>query len=129
MGTMPGIPMLEHFGLVAPRDKFDAMLKFYEDVFGWHRIREVGDSIVFIGDGQGGRLELIVNDVPPLPKPHHGAFILPMEQYDAARAALADGGAEIVLEQTSPAGDRLIFFNDPAGNYMQIVCRVEAMGS
>ena len=73
MATMPGVPTLEHFGLVAPRDKFEAMLKFYEEVFGWHRIREVGDTIVFIGDGQGGRLELIVNDVPPLPSPHHGA--------------------------------------------------------
>jgi hypothetical protein len=52
-----------------------------------------------------------------------------MESYDAARAALIDGGAEIVTEQTSPSGDRLLFFNDPAGNYMQIVCRVTAMGN
>jgi predicted enzyme related to lactoylglutathione lyase len=128
MGTMPGVPTLEHFGLCAPRDKFEALLKFYEGVFGWHRIREVGDTIVFIGDGQGGRLELIVNDVPPLARPHHGAFVLPMEHYDAARAALTDGEAEIVVEQTSPSGDRLLFFNDPAGNYMQIVFRIEALG-
>lgn len=128
MSTMPSTPVLEHFGICAPREKFEAMLKFYEEVFGWHRIREVGDSIVFIGDGQGGRLELIVNDVPPLAKPHHGAFVLPMAQHDAARDALNAGGAEIVLEQTSPAGDKLIFFYDPAGNYMQIVCRVDALG-
>lgn len=129
MSTMPSTPMLEHVGICVPREKFAAMLKFYEEVFGWHRIREVGDTIVFIGDGQGGRMELIVNDVPPLANPHHGAFVLPMEQHDAAREALKAGGAEIALEQTSPAGDKLLFFYDPAGNYMQIVCRVNALGN
>ena len=128
MSQLGSVAKLEHVGICVPREKFAATVAFYEQIFGWHKIREVGDTIVFIGDGQGGRLELIVNDVPPLARPHHGAFVLPMEHYDAARAALTDGEAEIVVEQTSPSGDRLLFFNDPAGNYMQIVFRIEALG-
>jgi predicted enzyme related to lactoylglutathione lyase len=126
---MPSTPTLEHVGIIVPRDKFEQILKFYEGTFGWHRIREVGDNIVFIGDGQGGRMEIIANDAEPLPAPHHVAFVLPMDQLEAAEAALKAAGAQVNPVQTSPSGDKLLFFNDPAGNYMQIVCRVTPMGN
>ena len=70
---------------------------------------------------------LVPGDEPPLPKPHHVAFVLPMDQLDAAIEALTAGGAQLNPVTVTPAGDKLLFFFDPAGNYMQIVCRVNAM--
>ena len=74
-----------------------------------------------------GRMEILAGDEPPLPKPHHVAFVLPMDQPDAAIEALTAGGAQLNPVTVTPAGDKLLFFFDPAGNYMQIVCRVNAM--
>lgn len=127
MGKFGSVPQLEHVGICIPREKFAQTLAFYEEVFGWHVIRKVGDTIVFIGDGQGGRMELIVDAVPPLAKPHHGAFVLPIAEVEGAVEALEAAGAKCLPLQTSPAGDKLLFFEDPAGNYMQIVGRVNAL--
>jgi catechol 2,3-dioxygenase-like lactoylglutathione lyase family enzyme len=123
------VAKLEHVGIVVRREKWAETIAFYEQVFGWHRIREVGDNIVFIGDGDGGRIELIANDVPPLAEPHHGAFVLPLDQVDGAKAILEAAGATCRDVQTNAtSGDKLLFFWDPAGNYMQIVGRGNAMG-
>ena len=124
---LPSLATMEHVGVYVPRDKFETAVNFYVDVFGWHVIRRVGDSIAFVGDGQGGRMEILAGDEPPLPKPHHVAFVLPMEQLEAATEALIAAGAQCNPVTLSPAGDKLLFFFDPAGNYMQIVCRVNAM--
>jgi predicted enzyme related to lactoylglutathione lyase len=129
VSKLGSVAKLEHVGIVVRRDKWAETIAFYEEVFGWHRIREVGDSIVFIGDGDGGRIELIANDVPPLAEPHHGAFVLPLDQLDGASAILEAAGATVRPIQTSPSGDKLLFFTDPAGNYMQIVGRVSPMGN
>ncbi len=127
MSKFGSVPRLEHVGICVPRAKFADTVAFYENVFGWHKIREVGDTIVFIGDGEGGRMELIVDEVPPLAKPHHGAFVLPIDELDNASAVLEAAGATCLPISTSPAGDKLLFFTDPAGNYMQIVGRVNAL--
>ena len=91
MSQLGSVAKLEHVGICVPREKFAATVAFYEQVFGWHKIREVGNTIVFIGDGDGGRIELIVNEVPPLVNPHHGAFVLPL---DAALDLLKDVGID-----------------------------------
>jgi predicted enzyme related to lactoylglutathione lyase len=124
---MPSLPKMEHVGVYVPRDKFEAIISFYVDVFGWHVIRRVGETIAFVGDGSGGRMEILAGDEPPLPKPHHVAFVLPMEQLDDAAKALEAAGAQLNPVTVSPSGDKLLFFFDPAGNYMQIVCRVNPM--
>ncbi len=127
MSQFGSVPKWEHVGICVPREKLAATLAFYEEVFGWHKIRE-GDTMVFIGDGDGGRIELVVDEVPPLAKPHHGAFVLPLDQVDGAVAILEAAGATCQPVSNTPAGDKLLFFTDPAGNYMQIVGRVNALG-
>jgi catechol 2,3-dioxygenase-like lactoylglutathione lyase family enzyme len=124
---MPSLPKLEHVGIYVPRDKFETAISFYVDVFGWHVIRRQGETIAFVGDGSGGRLEILAGDEPPLPKPHHLAFVLPMDQLDAAIEALSATDAQLNPVTITPAGDKLLFFFDPAGTYVQIVCRVNAM--
>ena len=127
MSKFGSVPKLEHVGICVPREKFDAIVAFYEEVFGWHTIRK-GDTMVFIGDGDGGRIEFVLDDVPPLAKPHHGAFVLPLDQVDGAVAILEAAGATCQPVNNTPAGDKLLFFTDPAGNYMQIVGRNTALG-
>ena len=124
---MTGIRRLEHVGIGAAPDKFDETIRFYERVFGWHRIKESPGQLAFIGDGQGGRLEVLANDAPPLPNPHHLAFVVDMNDFDAMIDSLREAGATVDEPTANPFGDRLVFFSDPAGNRAQIVGRLEPL--
>jgi predicted enzyme related to lactoylglutathione lyase len=124
---MTTIRRLEHVGVGAARAKFDDTVAFYERVFGWHRVREVPGHFTFIGDGEGGRLELLPNDAPPLPSPHHLAFGVPLADFDATVTLLCEAGAPVEAPTANAVGDRLCFFTDPAGNRAQIVARAEAL--
>lgn len=118
---------LEHVGIGAARDKYEETIRFYEQVFGWHRIKESPGELAFIGDGAGGRLEILANDAPPLPTPHHLAFVVAPDAFDTTMEALRAAGAQLEDPMTNPFGDRLLFFNDPAGNRAQIVGRLEPL--
>lgn len=122
---MTTIRRLEHVGLGAARDRFDETVRFYERAFGWHVIKASPGQMTFIGDGAGGRLELLPNDAPPLAPPHHLAFVVPQADFDATMTSLRAAGAVVESPTTNPFGDRLCFFTDPAGNRAQIVARVE----
>ena len=124
---MSSVHRLEHVGLGATREKYEETIRFYERVFGWHRIKESPGQLAFIGDGEGGRLELLNNGAPPLPAPHHLAFVVDPDQFDATMDSLREAGATVEEPSTNPFGDRLLFFNDPAGNRAQIVGRVEPL--
>ena|SRR5579871_5983918 len=117
---------LEHIGIGAPRDRYEETIRFYERVFGWHRIKENPGDFMFVGDGHGGRLEILARDAAPLPMPHHLAFVVDREQYESIAATLrAEGVAR--EPTTSVFGDTLLFFNDPAGNMAQLVLRTEPL--
>jgi predicted enzyme related to lactoylglutathione lyase len=118
---------LEHVGIGAARAKFEETIRFYEQVFGWHRIKERAGELAFIGDGAGGRLELLANDAPPVAAPHHLAFVVAMEDFDTTAVALREAGASVREPTTNAFGDRMLFFTDPAGNYAQIVGRLEPL--
>lgn len=122
-------PRLEHVGIGVTQDKFEETLAFYERVFGWGRIRENPGDFTFISDGAGGRIELLVRDTGPIASPHHLAFVVDLGAMEAAMAALREAGARYDPPVTTPAGDQLLYFTDPAGNYMQIVARKTALAS
>lgn len=121
---MSSIYRLEHVGLGVTSDKYEEIIRFYERVFGWHRIKEAAGELAFIGDGAGGRLEIINNNAAPLPAPHHLAFVVDLEEFDAVADRLREAGAQLQEPRLSPFGDRLLFFTDPAGNAAQIVGRI-----
>lgn len=124
---MSGVRRLEHVGLGAARDKYEETIRFYEQVFGWHRIKDSPGELCFIGDGQGGRLEILANDAPPLANPHHLAFVVDKDEFDTMIDKLRQTGAQVDAPTTNPFGDRLVFFSDPAGNRAQIVGRIEPL--
>lgn len=114
---------LEHVGLGARRDAYEATVRFYEEIFGWHRLRELPGELVFLGDGAGARLEIFPTDLPPLDEPHHLSFSVPPEEFDAVREALVRAGAQPEEPFENEFNDRLCYFNDPADNRAQIVAR------
>jgi catechol 2,3-dioxygenase-like lactoylglutathione lyase family enzyme len=124
---MSSIRRLEHVGIGAARDRYEETIQFYERVFGWHRIKEQPGELAFLGDGTGGRLEILVADGPPLSAPHHLAFVVEHAEFDATLEALRQAGAALQEPRSNPFGDRLVFFTDPAGNLAQIVGRREPL--
>lgn len=124
---MSGIGRLEHVGIGVPRDRFEETIRFYEQVFGWHRIRENPGDLAFIGDGQGGRLEILARDEPSLTQPHHLAFVVDSADFEATVAALRSTGVPVEAPMKNPFGDTMIFFSDPGGTYAQIVSRIEPL--
>ncbi|MEZ4570526.1 MAG: VOC family protein [Thermomicrobiales bacterium] len=120
---------LEHVGIPVTTDNFDEVVSFYCDNFGWTVIRELDGPprINFISDGEGGRLEVYVADGPPMTHPSHLAFAVPVAEFDELRNRLLDSGIVFDVDTTNPAGDKLAFFNDPAGNRAQIVGRITAL--
>ncbi|HET9014338.1 MAG TPA: VOC family protein [Thermomicrobiaceae bacterium] len=115
---------LEHVGLGTRRDAYPATVRFYEQVFGWHRVREEAGELTFVGDGTGARLEIFPTDAPPLVDPHHLAFAVSAEDFDAVYRALVEAGASPAAPFINTFGDRIAFFDDPGGNRAQIVARV-----
>ncbi len=124
---MTTVSRLEHIGIGTSRARYREMIAFYERVFGWHVIKEAPGQLAFIGDGEGGRIEIIANDAPPLPTPHHLAFVVDLAAFDATMEALKEAGATVQEPSTNPFGDRLLFFTDPVGNAAQIVARIEPL--
>lgn len=120
---------LEHVGIPAKGDLFDQTVHFYQHVFGWQIVREVkGNSrLTFIADGQGGMLEILDVDGSTIPHPAHLAFMVPIAEFDEARAKLADKGVAFDPTNVTASGDHLAYFSDPAGNRAQLVGRVELM--
>jgi predicted enzyme related to lactoylglutathione lyase len=116
---------LEHVGIGVVPAKYEELIAFYNRVFGWHLIKENPGDLAFIGDGEGGRLEIMARDQPPLAQPHHLAFVV--DDFDGTTQALREAGATLQAPITNAFGDTLLFFTDPAGNYAQIIKRIEPL--
>lgn len=120
-------PILEHLGLGVPPAQFAATVEFYERLFGWRRLREAPGPIVFLGDGQGGRLELLARACTPLAAPHHVAFVVNPARFDTVVSSLREAGSAFEPPAPNAFGDRVLFFTDPAGNRCQLIARDEPL--
>ncbi len=114
---------LEHVAITTTGEKFAETIAFYRNVFGLKLVRETPD-FVFLSDGQGGRIEVQAYGEPALPHPSHLAFGVPLDQFDALVETLRATGVRVDEPRTMSSGDRLCYFDDPAGNRAQIVARV-----
>ena len=117
---------LEHVGIVVPPAKREATVNFYESVFGWRILREM-PGVAFIGDGAGGRIEFLFNDKDPMAAPNHLAIGVPLAEFDSLMEKIKATGAPSEPPVDTPAGDRLFWFQDPAGSRAQIVGRSNPM--
>lgn len=113
---------LEHVGITTTKEKFQETVAFYQTVFGLKQVRE-GQDIVFLSDGQGGRVEVQAYGEPVLPHPSHLAFNVPLDEFDQMVSKLRASGVKVDEPSMNVLGDRLCYFNDLAGNRAQIVGR------
>ena len=125
---------LEHVGIRTSPETFDATLTFYIDLFGWRVIRELPSTgpdgrFTFIGDSHGGALEVFTANGPAMTHPSHLAFAVPVAEFAALEQRLRAANITIEGRNQNTAGDQLAFFNDPSGNRVQIVGRIEALGT
>ena len=123
---MSSLPIkLEHVGIIAHGDLYEPTVAFYEQIFGWKRIREshAPARLAFLGDGSGGVIEIIDTTGPGVQNPAHLAFHVGLADFDEVRNRLADAGVPFDPTIRTPSGDLLAFFNDPAGNRAQLVGR------
>src|SRR4051794_13677992 len=94
---------LEHVGIVVNPAKREETVRFYEQIFGWHTLREM-PGVMFVGDGSGGRIEFLFNDsAGPMNAPNHLAFVVPLEEFDQIAARIKETGVPMDEPMTNPA--------------------------
>jgi catechol 2,3-dioxygenase-like lactoylglutathione lyase family enzyme len=111
-------------------DQQDEMERFYEDVLGleslglgrWSLAFRLGQGVVLLFDRERSSTQ----DEPP---PHgasgsiHAAFLAAPDEYDAWKQRLTDRGVTLIDEIAWDRGVRSCYFNDPAGNLLEIAER------
>jgi catechol 2,3-dioxygenase-like lactoylglutathione lyase family enzyme len=132
---MNGAIHLEHVGIPTSAETFDATIRFYTDLLGWRVIEErpssgPNDRVSFIADGQGGAFEVFVGSSGgPIEDPAHLAFATSFDEFPALAERLTQAGVAFDEPFINDVGDRISFFNDPAGNRAQIVGRLKPLPS
>jgi len=128
---MPSKFRLEHVAIPAQGALFEPTIAFYQQMFGMELVREVSGAnqhFAFLADGKGGMIEVLDVAGPPLPGPSHLAFMVPLAEFEDARARLAAAGIAFDPVFETDAGDRLAYFRDPAGNTAQVIGRKDPFG-
>ena len=131
---MDGTVYLEHVGMRTSAETFDETIRFYTDVFGWKVIEErpaatPDDRVFFLADGRGGAFEVFVGSGPVIEDPSHLAFAVPFDDFPALAERVTQFGIALDEPFINDVGDRISFFNDPAGNRAQIVGRLRPLPS
>jgi catechol 2,3-dioxygenase-like lactoylglutathione lyase family enzyme len=133
-GSMESAIHLEHVGIRTSAETFDRTIQFYTNQFGWRVIEErpssgPTDRVTFIADGQGGAFEVFVGSGGPIEDPAHLAFAVAFDAFPALAERLTAAGIALDEPFINDVGDRISFFNDPAGNRAQIVGRLKPLPS
>lgn len=131
---MDGTVLLEHVGIRTSRDTFEETIRFYTELLGWRVIEErpssgPDDRVTFIADGRGGAMEVFVGGGPAIEDPSHLAFAVSFDDFPALADRLTEAGVAFDEPFINEVGDRISFFNDPAGNRAQIVGRLKPLPS
>ncbi len=130
---------IKGLGEVSIRVKdLDAMHRFYEEVVGLDVLRR-DESFVFfkIAEGYGGHSQNLAlfdatNRVSLAPKSlelnseqttlHHIALNISLEDYDAEKRRLEGVGLKVQATEHSWLHVRSLYFADPEGNLLELVC-------
>jgi len=127
---------LEHVGIRASAETFEATVRFYTELFGWRVIEErpssgPNDRVSFIADGQGGAFEVFVGSSAggTIEDPAHMAFAVAFNEFPALAERLKQAGVALDPPFINDVGDQISFFNDPACNRRQIVGRLKTLAS
>jgi catechol 2,3-dioxygenase-like lactoylglutathione lyase family enzyme len=120
---------LEHVGVYIDADRFDETVAFYEDELGWHRVLESdGPSrFVILGDGRGGRIELVCGEPATVVAPTHIGVAVPRDHLESLVARLEKRGIPLDGPYAPIPGLMWVNTYDPGGNWVQFVSREVAL--
>ena len=104
--------------LEIPADDVERSAAFYAEVFGW-QLRKRGDGHTAFDDSTGEVSGTWVTGRPPAPEPGLLVYIM-VDDAEAAVAAVAAHGGEIVQPIGGDAPEITARFRDPAGNVLGI---------
>lgn len=122
---------LYHVAMKVDESKFDAVVKFYIDVFGFTIRKQMGkgkEAAVQLNTGNGSCLEIFANGTLDLPADgviaHLGFWV---DDPDAAAEKITAAGGKVTLppmdmnmETTPPTPLRVSFFRGLAGELVEI---------
>lgn len=117
----------------------EAMRKFYEEVVGLEFMRRFPNIVFFrLAEGYGGHTQVLAlfdgTDEPkfsasesPRTTLHHLALEIDLADYDKEKARLEARGVKLNLQTFGWVHWRSIFFHDPEGNSIELVCYDESV--
>jgi len=118
----------------------DKMQNFYENVVGLKLMQRFEDSAFFsIAEGYGGHTQILAMFDRSAIEGFHGikkgessldhlAFEIDLDDYYAEKERLENSGIDFYLKEFEWVHWRSIFFNDPEGNLVELVCYDESVG-
>lgn len=134
---MAQTPRVKALGELALRvNDFAMMKRFYQDVLGLEVLGEFGNAVLLkIADGYRGHtqvLGLFDRSVPVGPERStvdHVAFNIDLVDYDAERRRLEAIGLAVEVKQHNWVKWRSLYFHDPEGNQVELVCYDPSIGA
>ena len=122
----------------------DAMHEFYEEVLGLEVLRREDNFTFFIiGEGYGGHPQVLnlfeaadrwlIEDKSPELSPagstlHHIALNIDLADYEPEKKRLESLGLKVEAVEHEWLHVRSLYFSDPEGNLLELVCYDESVG-
>jgi len=128
--------VIKALGEVALRvNDLQLMKRFYQAVLGLHVLGEFASAVLLkIADGYGGHTQVLglfnrsVRVGSARTTVDHIAFTIALSDFDVEKRRLESLGLEVEVEAHPWVKWRSLYFHDPEGNQVELVCYDESMG-
>jgi catechol-2,3-dioxygenase len=129
-------PVVKSLGEVALRvNDLQLMKRFYQDVLGFEVLGEFATAALLkIAEGYGGHTQVLglfdrsVRVGPDHTTIDHIAFTIALGDYDSERKRLESLGLEVEVKEHDWVKWRSLYFHDPEGNQVELVCYDKSVG-
>jgi len=133
-------PAIKALGEIALRVRdLDSMQRFYQDVVGLELMRRFETSAFFrIAEGFAGHTQILALFDRTNRDPHpperarstvdHLAFTIALADYDSEKRRLEGLGVAVSTSEHAWVRWRSIYFQDPEGNTVELVCHDPSVG-
>lgn len=111
------------------------MKRFYQDVLGFEVLGEFATAALLrIGEGYGGHTQVLglfdrsLSVGPERTTVDHIAFNIDLADYEPERRRLEALGLQVEVNQHDWVKWRSLYFHDPEGNQLELVCYDASLG-